>query len=102
MMQHAHTEASIGLPPEYNICGVLVHINEAKSDDVCAALRGMPGVEIHHVAEGGRLVVTVEDTAESKAINSLTEIHTVPGVVAAALVYHHIEPDGESGPQNRE
>lgn len=75
-----------------NICGVLVRANPVKLDAVVLALGGLPGVEIHETADGGRLVVTVEDTAVSTAFDTMTSIHRLEGIVAASLVYHHFEP----------
>lgn len=76
-----------------NICGVLVHSVPDRVAEVAAALRRIPGSELHDCADGGRLIVTVEDTATASAADGLTAIHALPGVLAAALVYHHFEPD---------
>ncbi len=77
-----------------NICGVLVHADPDRVDDVAAALARLPGVELHGRGEAGRLIVTVEDTAAGAASDGLAQIHARPGIVSAALVYHHFEPDG--------
>jgi nitrate reductase NapD len=74
-----------------NICGVLVHANPAKLDAVAAALMALPGVEIHETADGGRFVVTVEDSPSSTAFDTMTAIHRLDGIVAASLVYHHFD-----------
>lgn len=76
-----------------NICGVLVHANPSKLAAVRAALIGLSGVEIHESAPGGRLVLTVEDTATSTAFDTMTAIHRLDGIVAASLVYHHFDAD---------
>ena len=86
----------------FNVCGVLVHIDKQRKDAVLASLTQIPGLEIHNEAENSRLVVTVEDTESSKAINGLSAIHTTPGVIAAALVYHQFEPSADAGSQDRE
>jgi nitrate reductase NapD len=80
-----------------NICGVLVHAVPAEAGEVAAALVRLPGVELHAQAQAGRLVVTVEDTAGTSAVDGLAQIHALPGVVSAALVYHHFEPDSDAG-----
>lgn len=74
-----------------NICGVLVHARPGESSAIADALRQMPGVELHNHASDGRIVVTVEDTAASQASDQIAAIHALPGVIAAALVYHHFE-----------
>jgi len=78
-----------------NICGVLVHADPDRIEDVAAAIRRIPGGEVHEIQENGRLVVTVEDTADAAAIDGLSSIHKLPGVVAASLVYHHFESGHE-------
>ena len=75
-----------------NICGVLVHANPSKQTAVRAALGGLSGVEIHEEANGGRLILTVEDTDASTAFDTMTAIHRLDGIVAVSLVYHHFEP----------
>ncbi|TAK47650.1 MAG: hypothetical protein EPO23_11560 [Xanthobacteraceae bacterium] len=79
-----------------NICGVLVHSKPDCVADVAAALARISGVELHGSADGGRLIVTIEDTASTLALSGLEQIHRTPGVVAAALVYHHFEPDHDT------
>lgn len=79
-----------------NVCGVLVHANPARLDEVVEAMRNFAGLEVHDTANGGRVVVTVEDTADSLALDSLTAIHKLDGVVAASLVYHSFEPASDA------
>jgi nitrate reductase NapD len=76
-----------------NICGVLVHAHPDRISEVATGLVAIPGLELHVGASGGRLVVTIEDTADSTAVDGLAAVHALPGVVAAALVYHHFEPE---------
>lgn len=79
-----------------NICGVLVHAVPERTDEVSRALAGLPGVEIHRFADDGRIVVSVEDQGGHLALDSLTAIHRLPGVVAASLVYHHFDAADDS------
>jgi nitrate reductase NapD len=83
-----------------NICGVLVHANPMKASCLVAALGRLDGVEVHATADGTRLVVTVEDTQTSAAIDALAAIHRLDGVVAASLVYHHFDADEPSTAAN--
>jgi len=84
-----------------NVCGVLVHAHPARIDALEAALGGIPGVEAHGRAEGARLIVTVEDTAGMTAAAALAELNKLPGVIAAALVYHEFDPDSPSPSEDR-
>lgn len=79
-----------------NICGVLVHVAPGREEEVTATLKSAPGVEVHAAGGDGRLVVTVEDTPEITAAERLATISGWPGVMSAALVYHHYEPDSET------
>ncbi len=76
-----------------NVCGVLVHVMPSRCEVVINELRTLDGVEVHDTTEGSRIVVTVEDTKNAAAIDTLTAVHKVDGVVAATLVYHQFEPE---------
>ena len=76
-----------------NVCGVLVHALPARVPTVVSALRSLTGVDVHGTADGGRIVVTVEDTPSLTALDAMAAIHRLDGVVAATLVYHNFEPD---------
>ncbi len=75
-----------------NMCGVLVHALPTRCEAVVEALSRLGGVEVHHTLEGGRIVITVEDTDEALSIDTLTSIHNLDGIIAATLVYHQFEP----------
>jgi nitrate reductase NapD len=76
-----------------NVCGVLVHAVPSRVAAVVDALVALDGVDVHQTADGGRIVVTVEDTENSPAIDTLRDIHRLDGIVAASLIYHHFDPD---------
>ena len=48
----------------------------------------LPGVGLH-ASEGGKLVVTVEDTPETMAADTLAALGHVPGVLNTSLIYHY-------------
>jgi nitrate reductase NapD len=54
-----------------------------------AQLKGLPGVEIHAETPDGRFIITVEDTAEANAGETLLALHRIDDVLAAALVSHY-------------
>lgn len=82
---------------EYNICGVLVHTRPGNVEDVKGRLADLPGVEVHAATEEGRVVVTVEDTPERLAIDTISDIFQTEGVINASLVYQYT--DDEDLPQ---
>ncbi len=76
-----------------NICGVLVHALPDHGEDVAAAIASLDGAELHKTVPDGRMIVTVEDTDTNSAGDTVLALHRLPGVLSAALVYHHFEPE---------
>ncbi len=79
-----------------NIAGVLVHAIADELESVRDGLAGLPGVELHQTMDDGRLIITVEDVQDHSAGDTILAVHRIPGVIAAALVYHHFEADAPS------
>lgn len=73
-----------------NICGCLIHVSDARTDEAAQAISDFDGVEIHCV-EGERFVVVVEDTHDRMASETIMALHQVPGVISLTLTYHHFE-----------
>jgi nitrate reductase NapD len=82
---------------EHNVCGILVHTRPGTVEDVRGRLAALPGVEVHAATDEGRLVVTVEDTPDRLAIETITDILQTEGVINASLVYQYT--DDEDLPQ---
>ncbi len=78
----------------WNICGVVVRARPGEADAVAGRLAALPGLELHGDAPDGRMIVTIEDTEQSAASDTLTRLFSVEGVLGASLVYHHNEPTG--------
>jgi len=74
-----------------NITGVVVYARPAESEQVRAGLVAIAGVEVHAVGPDGRMVVTVERDSDDEATEVLNRLGRLPGVLSAALVYHHHE-----------
>jgi nitrate reductase NapD len=72
-----------------NICSLVVHARPERLGGVQTDLERMPGVEVHGRSEDGKLVVTVEDTPDSRASDIAMSIHNVDGVLNAVLIYHY-------------
>lgn len=73
-----------------NVSGVLVRARPERFPEVIEALRGIGGVEIHETrAEGGQIVLTVEDGPQWSVEDSLLKVHLVDGISDAALVYQY-------------
>ncbi len=72
-----------------NICSLVVHAKPEKAQAVEESLLTLSGVEVHGGQAEGKLVVTVEDTEQSQAADTLTAIGGVEGVINTVLVYHY-------------
>lgn len=84
-----------------NICGVLVHAHPDHCDDVARAIGAVEGAQLHNILPDGRMIVTVEDIGEISAGDVMLGLHRLPGVLSAALVYHHFEPQPAIEPTAR-
>lgn len=85
--------------PVVNICGVLVHASPGRGESVAARLRALMGVDVHAVTTDDRVIVVMEDCADSTALDRMRDLATWDGVAASSLVFHHFEDaaalDGE-------
>jgi nitrate reductase NapD len=87
---------------EFNLCGVLVQARPSRVTTLHRELNALPGVEVHQCAPSGHLVITVEDTVQCRAADTLSAIHVIDGVLSAALVYHHCERDVDAAANAKE
>lgn len=74
-----------------NIIGILVAAHPERCEPVRAQLGAIAGVEVHAVTPEGRMVVTVERPDDDEMTAAFDAITRLPGVLSAALVYHHDE-----------
>ena len=64
---------------------------------MAARLREMAGVEIRGRVEAGKLVVTLQTASEAEVVERLNAIQVIDGLLAAAVVFHHVGPFQEQG-----
>jgi len=82
-------QASTGL----NITSIILGVAPKDAAEVSALLKKIDGVEVHAIAEDGRMIVTIESGDEDNTSNTFELIRQLPGVISAALVYHQYESD---------
>lgn len=82
-------QASTGL----NITSIILGVAPKDAAEVSALLIAIGGVEVHAIAEDGRMIVTIESGDEDNTSNTFEMIRQLPGVISAALVYHQYESD---------
>ncbi len=79
-----------------NIAGVLIHALPSRLCDLRQRLTELTGVDIHGDSVDGRLIVTIEDSPERQAADRLVDLHGLPGVLSATLVYHCFDDEAGS------
>lgn len=72
-----------------NIASLVIRAKPEWRSRVEHELRLMSGVEVAYSVEDGPFIVTVEDTPAYAAIDAMTDIHRLPGVIAVSLSYHY-------------
>lgn len=70
-----------------DVASAVVHAMPCSRDGVRAELQALPGVEIHAETPDGRFIVTVADTPGSPAADTVARLHSMRGVLAAAMDY---------------
>ena len=74
-----------------HISSLLVSAKPSQLQQVEQDLADIEIAEIAHVAENGKIIVTLETADESAIVQALTDIQLIDGVVSAALVFHQID-----------
>jgi nitrate reductase NapD len=81
---------------ELHISSVVVHARPEAADAAARAIERLRGAEIHQRIADGKLIVTLETAGTGEIMQRIEAINELPGVISAALVYHHWEPVGEA------
>ena len=76
-----------------DIASAVVHAVPGRSAEVRAQLERLRGVEIHAETPDGRFVVTAEDTPAGSAADAIMRLHTLDGVLTAAMVYQYCDDE---------
>ena len=76
---------------ECHISSLLVHVRPERQQEIAALIADLPGAELAPSPKPGRLILTLETANTFEIMERLEAINSMPGVVAAALVYHQWE-----------
>jgi nitrate reductase NapD len=82
---------SPGQQDECHISSLLVHVRPERQQEVAALIAELPGAELSQSPKPGKLILTLETANTFEIMERLEAINGMPGVVAAALVYHQWE-----------
>jgi len=74
-----------------NISGVLVRAYPENIESVTQLLAGFEGVEVHGNNADGRMVVTVEQESAGRLSDLIAQMHDIPGILSASMIYHQFE-----------
>lgn len=80
---------------EYNICGVLLHVQLEKEQQIKSQLKLHDGLETHAITEDGRMVITIENPSRKALANSIMDLHKIDGVLSAAMIYQYSDSSDE-------
>lgn len=90
----------IHFPPDPNLTIFLMDISSLivcarpeHSQQLRANLEALDGVEVHTVAEDGRMIITIEAPTEKDTVNMYEVINRLPNVMSVSMVYHQVESD---------
>lgn len=84
----------------YHVSSAIVVVRPENMAAVRKHLASMNGVEVH-AAEGGKIVVVIEGGSTGALGASLSEMSLLEGVVAANMVFEHVEFEELSGDEER-
>jgi nitrate reductase NapD len=78
---------------EHHISSLLVHGRPEAVPRLAAAIARIAGAEVPIADPSGKLVVTIEGASEDAIADALARINLLDGVLAATLVFHHVDAD---------
>jgi nitrate reductase NapD len=82
-------------PARHHISSAVVTVIPARREEVSGRLARLSGVEVH-AGEGSRIVVTIEGPTGGVLGETLARISVMDGVLAANMVFEHVEEEARS------
>lgn len=79
----------------FHISSLVVRADPARRAAVEAEIARLPRAEVALSDATGKIVVTLETADEHEIVAAMTAMQLLEGVVSAALVFHHMEEDGD-------
>jgi nitrate reductase NapD len=84
-----------GQQSSHHISSAVVVAFPAQREEIGKKLATLSGVEVH-ASDGSRIVVTIEGPSSGFLGETLINISLMDGVIAANMVFEHIEEDAKS------
>jgi nitrate reductase NapD len=76
-----------------NISSIVVQVHPESLAVLQGELAVLPGVDIHGVNDEGRIVITIEDTADNSPAGTLMDVQNMLGVLSASLIYNYCDDE---------
>ncbi|KEF38747.1 uncharacterized protein involved in formation of periplasmic nitrate reductase [Schinkia azotoformans MEV2011] len=78
------------------ISGILILTKEGKAEEVAKKIENIQGVEVHHIVEGSKIVITLEEKSIDQSYQTGKQLEKVPGVLGVNVVYYNFEEAEEA------
>lgn len=85
---------------QHHISSAVIAAKPDGLDSVLAALAGLDNVEVHG-ADKGKIVVVIEGPSTGVLGDTLMRISLLDGVIAANMVFEHVEMEGNEADGQR-
>ena len=79
---------------ECHISSLVVHARPELAAEIGVRIGRLDGAEVQPSDVPGKLIVVLETPTTAEIVERLNAIHDLPGVISAALIYHHWERAG--------
>lgn len=74
-----------------NVCGLLVRAKADHCQAIKALLEDEDGIEVHHVTDDGRLIVTVEKESQEQTGETIHKLEKLDHVLSTSMVYQYFD-----------
>ncbi len=82
------------MPDILHIASLVVQARPESLDQTVGTLSEIEGLEVHAKGDNGKIVIVME-IPDTNALNDrIRIIETIPEVINAVLVYHHVDEPG--------
>lgn len=85
---------------KYHVSSAVVIVKPGCVDGVLAALSGLSNVEVHGQGKG-KIVIVIEGPSTGVLGDTLMRISLLAGVIAANMVFEHVETEEDNGNEQR-
>ena len=79
---------------QHHISSAVIAVKPEHAESVRAVLAGLANVEVHG-ADRGKIVIVIEGPSTGVLGDTLMRISTLDGVIAANMVFEHVELEEE-------